>query len=231
MRIFTAGTIAAFLICGSALPARAEVKLAINDGRITVTATNATVREILTEWARVGKTTIVNAERIAGGPITIQLTDVYEEQALDVIMRTVAAYLAAPRPQIVANSSRFASIMVLPTSTPPRNTPSPATPTYTPPPPQFAPPPIPDDDDDRQAPQQPPRGPIFNTFPQPQAPAQAFPQGFPQGFPGNQVPQQPQRGVSPTTPGTQAPIGVPVPGMIVQPPPQQPGQPGQIQQF
>ena len=122
MRIRTACALALAFALGSAGPARAEVRLAINDGRVTLTATNATVREILSEWAKVGKTTIVNAERIAGGPITIQLSNVYEEQALDVIMRSVSAYLAAPRLQLVANSSRFASILVLPTSTPPRNT-------------------------------------------------------------------------------------------------------------
>src|SRR5436190_6637754 len=138
MRISTACALAAAIVVAWSGPARAEVKLTINDGHVTLTATNATIREILTEWGKVGKTTIVNAERIAGGPVTIQLTNVYEEQALDVIMRTVSAYLAAPRPALVANSSRFASIMVLPTSTPPRNGPAPATPAYIPPPPQFS---------------------------------------------------------------------------------------------
>src|SRR5262245_64514757 len=129
MRIKIACALAFALSLGSAAPARAEVKLSINDGRVTLTATNATIREILTEWARVGNTTVVNAERIASGPITIQLTNVYEEQALDVILRSVSAYLAAPRPELVANSSRFASILVLPTSTPPRNNPAPVVPT------------------------------------------------------------------------------------------------------
>ena len=222
MRIRTACALAFAFALGSAGPARAEVRLAINDGRVTLTATNATVREILSEWAKVGKTTIVNAERIAGGPITIQLSNVYEEQALDVIMRSVSAYLAAPRLQLVANSSRFASILVLPTSTPPRNTPAPTTPTYVPPP-QFNPPPPPisdDDDNPRTAPPGTQRGPIFNTFPQPQYPQQ--------GMPVAPVPPPPGRvgGPGPSTPQS---IGVPVPGMIVQPP-QQPGQPGQIPQ-
>ncbi len=206
--------------CGLAGSARAEVKLTINDGRVSLTATNATVREILAEWARVGKTTVVNGERVAGTPITIQLTNVYEQQALDVILRSVSAYLAAPRPSSAANWSRFDRIIVLPTSTPPRNAPAPATPTFAQPP-QFnpAPPPVSIDDDD--VPARPgiptPRGPIFQTFPQPQITQPPNP---------NTPPPRVGGPTSSPTPGA-APIGVPIPGMIVQPP-QQPGQPGQI---
>src|SRR5436190_1037784 len=216
MRISTACALAAAIVVAWSGPARAEVKLTINDGHVTLTATNATIREILTEWGKVGKTTIVNAERIAGGPVTIQLTNVYEEQALDVIMRTVSAYLAAPRPALVANSSRFASIMVLPTSTPPRSAP------------QFNPPPPPVSDDDDDQPQRqvsPPgqRGPIFNAFPQPQFPPPNV----------NQNPRVGGVGGAPRPPAAnqaapQGAVGVPVPGMIVQPPQQQ-QQPGQVQ--
>ncbi len=53
-----------------AAPARAEVQLRIENGLVSLKATNATVREILAEWARVGQTRIVNGERMPGGPIT-----------------------------------------------------------------------------------------------------------------------------------------------------------------
>ena len=62
----------------------------MHDGRVTVVAKDATVRQILTEWARVGQTKIVNVERIPGGPISIELTDVPEAQALDVLLRSVS---------------------------------------------------------------------------------------------------------------------------------------------
>jgi hypothetical protein len=41
--------------------------LSIHDGRVSIVAKDATVRQILTEWARVGRTKIVNVERIPGG--------------------------------------------------------------------------------------------------------------------------------------------------------------------
>ena len=53
-----------------AAPAHADVQLRIENGRVSLKATNATVREILAEWARVGQTQIVNGERMPGGPIT-----------------------------------------------------------------------------------------------------------------------------------------------------------------
>src|ERR1700693_1336441 len=99
--------------------ARAEVHLPIRDGRVTLSAAGATVHEILIEWAKVGQTKIVNAERVTGGPITLQLTNVSEEQALDVILRSVSGYVAAPRPMVNPGASRFDRILIMLTSTPP----------------------------------------------------------------------------------------------------------------
>jgi hypothetical protein len=213
----------------------AEVKVSMQDGRVSIIAKDATVRQILTEWARVGHTKIVNVERIPGGPMTLELTNVPEQQALDLLLRSVSGYMTAPRPVAVANLSQFDRVVVMPTSVAPRpaTASQPAsTPTFAQPQPQFTPPPqMADDDveDERPAPNVPmtnngpipnPRGPVFNTFPQPQVIA---PQVIPPGV--NVMPQQPmpQPGAYPTAPFG----GVAIPGMMVQPP-QQPGQPGQV---
>src|SRR5262249_1633468 len=66
--------------------------------------------------ARVGQTRVVNAERIPGGPMTVQLTDVPEEQALDLLLRNVSGYVAAPRPTMVSTLSRYDRILVMPTA-------------------------------------------------------------------------------------------------------------------
>ena len=97
---------------------RAEVRLTLHDGVVSLVAKDATVRQILAEWAKVGQTKIVNAEGIAGGPISLQLVDVPEEQALDIILRTVSGYLAAPRQIVAANLSHFDRILIMPTSMP-----------------------------------------------------------------------------------------------------------------
>ena len=237
--------LAKFLVFGVALlfvgsSAFADVQVTMRNGRVSIVAKDATLRQILTEWARVGQTKIVNVERIPGGPISIELIEVSEEQALDVLLRSLAGYISAPRAAPADNLSRFDRVIVMPTLASARPAPSSA-----PPPPVFQQPqfpqPPPADNDDDPAPGLPgqnpanPRGPVFNAFPPPQVvnpqggPGGVPPQGFvpPTGFP--QAPQVAQPSNMPTRfPGPTSPAGVAVPGMIVQPPPQ-PGQPGVVQ--
>lgn len=234
-----------------AATASAEVQLSIQNGRVSLKAKDATLRQIMQEWARVGQTKIVNVERIPGGPITLELNNVTEAEALDVLLRSVSGYIAAPRTGTVANNvlnvSRFDRIVVMATTVAPRAAVSaaPAAPVF-----QQAPlpPPVVDDDpDDAPAGARPP---IFGNFPQPQVvnppqqqvgqpnnlppgfnPPPGFvpPQGFGQGPNGPNGAGQPQP-AQPNAPTNTfgAPTGVAVPGMMV-PVPQQPGQPGVVQ--
>lgn len=235
-------TAALCVLTGSA--AFADMQLTIQNGRVSLKAKDATVRQILGEWARIGQTKIVNLERIPGGPVTLELTDVSEAEALDILLRSVSGYMAAPRAAAVANLSQFDRIVVMPTSAaprPPLAAAPPPTPTF-PQPPFAQPQPVVDDDQDAARPatngvgpaQN--RGPVFNTFPQPQVVnPQTIPVTTPQPgvaqpanvFPGapSPVQQQPQTPMAyPTAPFG----GVAVPGMVA-PTPQQPGQqPGQI---
>src|SRR3954452_10244553 len=195
------------VLVGAALlasPAAADVRLTISNGHVSLVAKDATARQILAEWARIGQTKIVNGERVPGGPMTLELANVSEEQALEVILRGASGYLAAPRPTNVANASRFDRILVMPTSTAaPRAAAAPA-PAAGFPQPQFNPAvqqPVDDEDADNDpappvapnSPGQNPRGPIFSSFPQPNGATAPngfqLPQGFPvpQGFP---MPQQ-----------------------------------------
>jgi hypothetical protein len=117
-------TVAAVLL-GAATVAGAQqsVNLEFDQGRVTLVARDAPVRAVLAEWARLGGATIVNAERVAGPPITIELTGVPERQALDILLRSVAGYMLAPRPEGALGASAFNRILILPTSTAPRNPP------------------------------------------------------------------------------------------------------------
>jgi hypothetical protein len=228
---------ASWLVVPSA--ALADVHVTMQNGRVSVVAKDATIRQILTEWARVGQTKIVNVERIPGGPITLELNNVPESTALEVLLRAMSGYIAAPRAVEAANLSRYDRIIVMPTlasARPPvANTPPPV---FQQPVPQYTPPPVADDDADDEQPAPnvvvPPggaRGPVFNTFPQqgttvaPQPGRNFGQQPFmaqPQVQDPN-VPQQPiaQPGLQPTAPPYG---GVAVPGMVA-PAPQQPGQP------
>jgi hypothetical protein len=213
----------------AAATASADVQITMQNGRVSIMAKDATVRQILTEWARVGHTKIVNVERIPGGPMTLELNNVGEAQALEILLRAMSGYIAAPRPleAFAANLSQFDRIIVMPTlasARPPAGA-APA-PVFQQTPQVVQPPHVVDDDaDDEQpapnVPMPPSRAPVFNTFPQ-QGQVIA-PQGV---MPTNGVPQAQPVQPPASYPGTPtAPYGgVSVPGMIV-PAPQQPGQP------
>jgi hypothetical protein len=97
---------------------------------VTLKAENATVRSILNEWARRGGTRMVNVERVAGAPVTLELAGVPEQQAIEILLRGVAGYMIGWRdtgPEVPAGSA-FDRLMLLPTSTVVRTTAPPPTP-------------------------------------------------------------------------------------------------------
>jgi hypothetical protein len=246
MRMLAILSAATLALLGPASQVGAEVQLSIQDGRVKLVAKDATVREILAEWARVGQTKIVNAERIPGGPVTLELTDISERQALDVLLRTISGYVAATRTTPVARASMFDRIIVMPTTVAAPSAASAAPPAFAQPTfaqPTFAQAPqAPDDSDDDRPPT--PGGvgpqnrpPVF-VFPSPQTtnPQQIPPLATPNGGfipqPAQTVPVQnvPSATLPPTAPYPGAPTttvvpgGVAVPGMVAQPPAPPPGQ-------
>ena len=96
-----------------------DLRLSMQEGRVTLVAENVTVRQILDEWALVGKTRIVNAEKLAEFLISLELIDVPEAEALATVLRSTSGYLAAPRPSDSAGPSRFDRILILATSSAP----------------------------------------------------------------------------------------------------------------
>jgi len=239
-------------MCSWAAPARAEVQLRIENGLVSLKATNATVREILAEWGRVGNTKIVNGERMPGGPVTLELTGVSEEDALEIILRSAAGYVTAPRAIAQVNASRYDRILVMPTSSPTRPAAAPQPGSFQQP--QF-PPQVPPQFQGGQFPPQFPGGQVPPQFQGGQFPPQ-FPPGFPPQRPvnddgdvqddpapnvvlpnggpfigGRPSPQQQQPPVTAPfggsrAPAGQLPVGVSTPGMVAPAPQQQ--QPPQI---
>ncbi len=216
-------TFGAALLVLPAATATADVQLTMQNGRVTILAKDATIRQILTEWARVGHTKIVNVERIPGGPVTLELHNIAESQALEILLRAISGYIAAPRPidaTTTPNLSQFDRIIVMPTLASARPPSSAAPPPVFQQTPQFTqpPPPADDDTDDDQpapnVPMPPNRGPVFNAFPQ--QPQMVNPAT---GQPA--APQQPQ---VPTAFPSAPAGGVSVPGMVAPAPPQPPGQ-------
>jgi hypothetical protein len=129
----------AFALCLSGpVTARADVTVSLADGRATIVARNATLRQVLAEWARVGGTRIVNLERVAGAPDSFELRNVPEAKALATLLRSVAGYIAAPRRATSRGASLYDRILILPTSVasapmgPLRAGPAPPPPVYEP---------------------------------------------------------------------------------------------------
>lgn len=186
-----------------AAPARAvagELKLNIHNGLVTLTADNVPLSTIMAEWARVGQTRVVNGDKILT-PVSLQIVDMPERKALDILLRAASGYMAAERPIPMASASVFDRIMILPSSRPPVNTGPSTTPA-----PMFNPRPVPtppapdmDDEDVNVAP------PGMN--PQPGNVPPAGPIIMPNGVPW----QQPQ-----------GPMTAPRPGQLPLPAPQQP---------
>ena len=105
------------LVLALAVPGLAqggEVRLVIKDGRVTLSARDATLREILLEWERVGGTRVVNRDRVSGAPLTIELTNVPEAQALATLLRPIAGYMAARRVGPEGGASDFSRIILMP---------------------------------------------------------------------------------------------------------------------
>jgi hypothetical protein len=114
----TRGTlVACAVMLALAAPHRAaagEVRLSIKDGRVTLAARDATLREILVEWERVGGTRIVNRDRVPGTRLTLELANVTEEQALTTLLRPIAGYMASRRLGPEGGASVFSRIILMP---------------------------------------------------------------------------------------------------------------------
>lgn len=196
-----------------ATPAAAgELKLSLNNGRATVIATGVPVNQILDEWARVGKTTIVNGDKLSGPPVTLVLEDVPEREALEVLLRSASGYIVGARQDVLADASAFDRILIMPASRAPAAAPvSVAAPPRFPnrPVPQPTPQPMiePDVEDD------PPVGPVMG--PDGEMPDPNVPQTQP-GIP------QAQPGIPENQPGVPVPGTAPRPGMPTAPPAGQP---------
>jgi hypothetical protein len=206
----------AALAAGAAAPATAgELKLTMANGRVTLIADEVPVRQILAEWARVGQTKIVNADKVVGPPLTLQLVDCPEDKALEIVLRSAAGYMAAPRPAGQPGAAVYDRILILATSRPP-------TVSSAPPPAfnnrQVIPQPMPVDEEEPDLVIQPPGS----------MPPGANQPGFQNGPPGQMSPQgqpvltAPRPGPLPT-PAQPGPNNPYVPG---QRPPGTPARPG-----
>jgi len=230
--------IAALSVLVAAPAGAQQLKVSFNEGKVSVDANAVPVRQILNEWAKQGGTKVVGVERVTGAPLTIKLIDVPESRALEVILRSVAGYMAAPR-AAGTGASMYDRILVMATSAAPApaaaSRPAPQNPAmsgiqrFVPPRQQRSD----DDDDDNEKEEEDPNPPNPPVFTFPQQPGSVQPGVFnnmPPNMNGQPMIVNPANGgvtINPAQPAgypTTMPVGSPTPGMINAPPPQ-PGQP------
>ena len=96
----TAGLLTA-LTLGTALDGpllgAGKIRMAIEGGRVTLSAIEAPLADVLAEWSRVGGTRFVGAERIGRETVTLRLVDADEADAIRLLLRAAGGYVAAPR--------------------------------------------------------------------------------------------------------------------------------------
>lgn len=95
-----------------------KVRLTIRDGRVWLTADQATIADILAEWSRVGATQMMNTERLKSPLLTLDLRGVPELDALDVIMRSAGGFVAVSRTAggDASHLSRFSRVVIVPSA-------------------------------------------------------------------------------------------------------------------
>jgi hypothetical protein len=100
----------------AASTAHAEVQFSLQAGRVVIVARDASVAEILAEWARIGRTAIVNADRLPADRVTLELQSVPEQQALDILLRGTSGYVVMSRPIGDPSASAYDRIAIMPPS-------------------------------------------------------------------------------------------------------------------
>jgi hypothetical protein len=219
-------TVALSILVAGPASAQQPLKISFEDGRVSIDATSVPVRTILNEWAKIGGTNVVGAERVSGAPITVKLVNIPEAQALETILRSVAGYMAAPR-NMGTGRSMYDRILVMATTSAPatasavRPAPQPSTAfagtqRFVPPrPPQRQD--QPEQDEPAEPDENPPSPPVF-TFPQGGQPGQFV--NAPQGQSGEPqtitiTPAQNGPGQRNVPGQMNVPVGVSQPGMMV----------------
>ena len=99
--------------------ARADIQISIHDGRVVLVANNATIADIMAAWAKVGRTKIINADKIPRDVVTLELRNVSERQVLDILLRTTSGFIAALREVDDPTASLFDRIVIMPPSVAP----------------------------------------------------------------------------------------------------------------
>ena len=109
--------VTAFAPLSAQAPSERKLQVTFDQqGNVTVVAQNVTIGEILAEWGRQGGTTMVNANRLTGAPMSRLYQNQPEGEVIASLLRQAAGYIVTPRRQGVPGASRFEVVQITPTT-------------------------------------------------------------------------------------------------------------------
>jgi hypothetical protein len=96
-----------------------KIQITFNtNGTVTLIAQNASARDILNEWARIGGSRFVNVEQMRGGPIPVlEFDNQPETVVLDSLLRSTAGYILGPKLAGAPGPSQFGAVYIVAQST------------------------------------------------------------------------------------------------------------------
>lgn len=101
------------LLLGTSVTATDDLELSFHNGRVTIIADDIPVQRILQAWSEIGQTMFVDAEELSAESIRVNLVDVDEIEAIRILLRQGAGYVAAPRSPVPIGQSRFDRVLVM----------------------------------------------------------------------------------------------------------------------
>ena len=107
-------------LCLLGLPASAQqLSLRLDNGFVTLHATDVTVDEILARWATTTGLTVVSQNgRGSDIPVTLHLSGVSEREALGHVLRDLSGYIMGERRDPETGTVRIDRLVILPDSAP-----------------------------------------------------------------------------------------------------------------
>jgi len=116
-RLVVVAALLSFAPAAMAQDAR-KLEISFNDGRVTLVASNVTLREIMTEWARKGGSRITNAEKLTGtAAFPMEFRNEPEAVVLRTLLRDVPGYGASMRIAPAAGASVIEAVFIQATRT------------------------------------------------------------------------------------------------------------------
>jgi hypothetical protein len=103
----------------SSAPAAQQLRVAFDDGTVSIRAVNVPLSVVLAEWARQGGTRIIGADALPATPLNVDLVNVPEREAIGLLLQRVAGFVVVRSggDRSTRGQSALARLDILPTST------------------------------------------------------------------------------------------------------------------